>query len=128
MIKLNILFLFLFSFEINAQKTGAPLEQNNFEKITSYDDIVNFVELLDQQSEMLLNEIIGKSVEGRNLYAMKFSSSEFGKDESKIKVLIFAQQHGNEQSGKEGALMLGELLLHPEYEHLFDRIDLALIP
>ena len=59
---------------------------------------------------------------------MKFSLSEFGKDPSKIKVLIFAQQHGNEQSGKEGSLLLAEKLVKPEYRYLFDRIDLALIP
>ncbi len=128
MIKLIILFLFLFSLQLNAQKAVTPLEQNNFERVTSYDELVKFVELLDQQSEILQNEIIGKSVEGRNLYAMKFSSSEFGKDESKIKVLIFAQQHGNEQSGKEGALLLAQKLIQPEYRYLFDRIDLALIP
>ncbi len=64
----------------------------------------------------------------RYLYALLFSSSRFGKDKSKINVLIFAQQHGNEQSGKEGALLLAAELLKPENSYLFDRIDLALIP
>ncbi len=67
-------------------------------------------------------------MKGRNIYALKFSSSEFGKDKSKIKILIFAQQHGNEQSGKEGALLLAEKLLQPEYSYLFDKIDFVLIP
>jgi hypothetical protein len=72
--------------------------------------------------------MFGKSAEDRNLYAMKFSNSEFGKDKSKIKVLIFAQQHGNEQSGKEGALLLARELIKPEKKYLFDKIDFALIP
>lgn len=42
-------------------------------------------------------------------------------------MLIFAQQHGNEQSGKEGALLLSGQLLRPENRYLFDRIDLLLI-
>jgi hypothetical protein len=123
-----IFFLTLFIGSLRAQVPATPLEQNNFEKVTSYDDLVKFINLLDHQSDILQNEIIGKSVEGRDIYAMKVSSSEFGKDESKIKVLIFAQQHGNEQSGKEGALILAENLLKPEFRYLFDRIDLALIP
>jgi hypothetical protein len=59
---------------------------------------------------------------------MKFSNSEFGKDQSKIRVLIFAQQHGNEQSGKDGALLLARDLLKPVNKYLFNKIDLALVP
>ncbi len=94
----------LFIMQIYSQQT--PLELNNYQKLTSYDELTEFVYQLDSLSDILEVEIIGQSVEGRNLYALKFSNSEFGKDTSKIKVLIFAQQHGNEQSGKEGALLL----------------------
>ncbi|MDY0083136.1 MAG: M14 family zinc carboxypeptidase, partial [Ignavibacteriaceae bacterium] len=52
----------------------------------------------------------------------------FGKDASKIKVLIFAQQHGDEQSGKEGALLLINELLKTENQYLFDKIDFTLVP
>jgi hypothetical protein len=83
---------------------------------------------LDKSSNILQVEIIGNSVEGRNLYALKFSNSLFGEDTSKIKVLIFAQQHGDEQSGKEGALLLARELLRSENKYLFEKIDFALIP
>ena len=89
---------------------------------------MRFIHLLDQSSDLLNVEILGKSIEDRNLYVMKFSNSEFGKDKSKIRVLIFAQQHGNEQSGKEGALLLARELLKPENKYLFDKIDFALVP
>ncbi len=59
---------------------------------------------------------------------LKFSTSEFGKDTSKIKVLIFAQQHGDEQSGKEGAYFLPENYSNQRIDYLFDKIDLVLIP
>jgi hypothetical protein len=111
-----------------SQTLLSPLEKNNFTKPTSYDELSNFVYALDQLSDWLNVEIIGKSVENRNLYVMKFSNSEFGKDKSKIRVLIFAQQHGNEQSGKEGALLLARELLKPENKYLFDKIDFALVP
>jgi hypothetical protein len=109
-----------------AQQT--PLEKKDYAVLTSYGELTSFVNELDKSSDLLNVEILGKTVEGRNLYVLKFSNSEFGKDNSKIKVLIFAQQHGNEQSGKEGALLLARELLKPENKYLFDKIDFALVP
>jgi hypothetical protein len=123
----KIFLLFLFSVgHLFPQQT--PLEKNNYQKLTSYEELTEFVYQLDGISDLLKVEIIGNSVEGRNLYSLKFSKSEFGEDTSKIKVLIFAQQHGNEQSGKEGALNFARELLRPERKYLFDKIDLVLIP
>jgi hypothetical protein len=111
-----------------SQELVTPLEESNFTKVTSYDELTSYVHLLDAQSDLLKVDVIGQSVEGKNLYALKFSSSEFGKDKSKIKVLVFAQQHGNEQSGKEGALLLAQELLKPENRYLLDKIDFVLVP
>jgi len=105
-----------------------PLEKKDYSNLTTYDELISFVNELDQSSDLLNVEVLGKSIEQRNLYVMKFSGSVFGKDEHKIKILIFAQQHGNEQSGKEGALMLARDLLKTENEYLFDKIDFALVP
>lgn len=118
--------LLIFSTQLLAQPTH--LEKNKYEKLTSYDELTEFIYQLDESSQLLKVDIIGKSVEGRNLYALKFSNSIFGDDTSKIKVLIFAQQHGNEQSGKEGSLLLARELIRTDNKYLFDKIDFALIP
>jgi len=110
------------------QDLTPPPVKNNFLKVTSYDELSSYIHLLDKASDLLKVKGIGQSVEGRNLYAMMFSSTQFGNDKSKIKVLFFAQQHGNEQSGKEGALLLAQVLLKPENRYLFDRIDFMLVP
>lgn len=123
-----LLFGLMLSNIVFAQQTATPLQKNNFQKLTSYVELSAFVGQLDIASDLLKVETIGKSVQGRNLYAMKFSASEFGTDKSKIKVLFFAQQHGNEQSGKEGALLLAQTLLKPENRYLFENIDFALVP
>lgn len=123
--KLILLFL-LSTLQLIAQQT--PLEKNNYKKLTSYEELTNFIYQLNSLSDNLEVEVIGKSVEERNLYALKFSNSTFGEDTSKIKVLIFAQQHGDEQSGKEGALLIARELLKPENSYLFEKIDFALIP
>lgn len=112
----------------NSQELATPLEKNKFAKPTTYNQLSDFVHELDSSSGIMRSEIIGQSVEGRNLYALKFSTGEFGADNSKTRVLILAQQHGNEQSGKEGALLLAYRLIRPENSYLFEKIDLAIIP
>lgn len=128
--KKTILLLMFALLSINAigQKIELPKEMRTYSNITTYDELSEKVQNLDKSSDLLNVEIIGKSVEGRNLYALKFSKGTFDKDPSKIKVVIFTQQHGNEQSGKEGALLLAENLLKSENAYLFNKIDFALIP
>jgi hypothetical protein len=121
-----VYLIILYSALLLAQQT--PLEKNNYQKLTSYEELTDYIYQLDDKNYFLNVDIIGKSVEERNLYALKFSNSTFGKDASKIRVLIFAQQHGDEHSGKEGALILARELLRQEKIYLFDKIDLVLIP
>jgi hypothetical protein len=123
--KTFIIFIFL-SLSVFPQKT--PLEKNNYQKLTSYDELTEFVYQLDNLTDNLNVEVLGQSVEGRNLYALKFSNSEFGRDTSKIKVLIFAQQHGDEQSGKEGSLLLASKITQPNLVGLLKYIDFVLVP
>ena len=123
-----ITFIFMTLGNVFAQQIPIPIDKNNFAKVTSYQELTDFVQQLDKSSGLLDVETIGQSVQDRNLYALKFSSSIFGKDKSKLKVLFLAQQHGNEQSGKEGALLLAQSLLKPENKYLFDNIDIAIIP
>jgi hypothetical protein len=124
--KIIIISFVLFIGNIFAQIT--PLQKSNYSKITSHSELSQFIKEVDRKSDLIRTEVITKSAEGRELYAVYFSKGKFGKDKSKIKVLIFAQQHGNEQSGKEGALLLIDELLKLENRYLFNKIDFALVP
>ncbi|MFT3737768.1 MAG: M14 family zinc carboxypeptidase [Breznakibacter sp.] len=106
----------------------SPFERNGFDRPSNYDELSDYVKKLDEASPQLDVEIIGQSLENRHIYALKYSSSEFGKDPNKLRVIVFAQQHGNEQSGKEGALLLAGELIKPENQYLLKHIDLAIIP
>lgn len=128
MTKVIFFVLTLLTVNMFSQSMLTPLQKSDYKKITSHADISQFIKEVDEKSDMIKSEVITKSVEGRELFAVYFSKDGFGKDESKIKVLIFAQQHGNEQSGKEGALLLINELLKPENEYLFDKIDFVLVP
>ena len=122
-----IIILFVFSIgNVLAQIT--PLQKSNYSKITSHSELSQFIKGIGKKSDLIKTGVIAKTAEGRELYAVFFSKGIFGKNKSKIKVLIFAQQHGNEQSGKEGALLLIDELLKPENRYLFNKIDFALVP
>ncbi len=122
-----LITILIVSFTIYSQSLKTPLEKNDYNKLTSYEDLSSFVTKLN--SYLMLNtKIIGTSVEGRNLYVVKVSNGEFGSDTSKIKVLIFAQQHGDEQSGKEGSLLVLKEIASGNLNYLFDRIDLLIVP
>ncbi len=124
-----IFFVFILSaMNTFAQNLLTPLQKSDYKKITSHSALSQFVKEVDEKSDLIKSEVIAKSFEGRDLFAVYFSKNGFGNDKSKIKVLIFAQQHGNEQSGKEGALLLISELLKPENLYLFDKIDFVLVP
>ncbi len=123
----RIIFIFLlFNSILFPQIT--PLEKKNFQELTSYEELKNFIKEIDNNYDFIESDILTKTVEGRELYILYFSKDKFGKDENKLRVLFFAQQHGNEQSGKEGALLLIKALTKPENQKIFDRIDFAIIP
>ena len=124
-----ISFVFILT-TINTFSQGilTPLQKSDYKNITSHAELSQFIKEVDEKSDLIISEVFAKSVEGKELFAVYFSKDGFGKDESKIKVLIFAQQHGNEQSGKEGALLLINELLKPESQYLFDKIDFVLVP
>ncbi|MFZ1520094.1 MAG: M14 family zinc carboxypeptidase [Ignavibacteriaceae bacterium] len=128
MTKIIFFVLMLMAVNVFSQSILTPLQKSDYKKITSHVELSQFIKEIDEKTDFIKSEVLTKSVEGRELFAVYFSKDGFGKDESKIKVLIFAQQHGNEQSGKEGALLLINELLKPESQYLFDKIDFALVP
>ena len=128
MSKIFLVLLAFITSNLFAQEILTPLQKNNYSKPASYDELAAYVQELDNISGQIKTEVIAKSVGGRSIFGVKFSSAVFGSDPSKVKVLLLAQQHGNEQAGKEGALLLMQELMKPENSYLFERIDLVIVP
>lgn len=105
-----------------------PLETSGYKQLTSYAQIIDYIKKLPSDKIRFEVEYFAQSVSGKDIPVIKFSKVGFGKDETKLRVLLFAQQHGNEPSGKEGALMLLGRITSGELNYLFEKIDLALIP
>jgi len=110
---------------VQAQMSLTPLERGEFKKATSHEQMMqNLRELTAGSSRLTLDEI-GKTVQGRIIPSVQVGSSKGGE---KIKVLLFCQQHGNEPSGKEAALMLLRNIAGGKEDALLRNIDLTVIP
>ncbi len=122
------LFLLLPCFCL-AASPQTPLERDNFTKLSSHNDMMKYLKTLDRQSKILSMSIIGKSVQGRDIPALYFSLDKtFGSQrDKKLLVLIYCQQHGNEPSGKEGALIVARDLVENGND-ILKRLDLILVP
>ncbi|HVO76116.1 MAG TPA: M14 family zinc carboxypeptidase [Ignavibacteriaceae bacterium] len=126
--KLILLFLFLsFIPPAFCQGTLTPLEKNNYKSPTSYNSLVAFLKELVKDNSFMQMSFIARSVEGREIPAVKITSTDF-EDTSKIRVLIFAQQHGDEHSGKEGSLLLLKEIAGGRLNYIFQRINLIIVP
>ncbi len=106
-----------------------PLEAKAFGELTGHTELVDFVTRLSERSSRMSLHSLGESVEGRDIPYLKVSAGEFGADrEAKLLVLIFAQQHGNEPSGKEAALVLARDFASVRHDDLLAFMDVLLVP
>jgi len=97
-------------------------------KLTAYPDMMAQLNKLDAASPRISLEVIGRSVQGRDIPALYLSSGRFaGQRDKKPMALIFCQQHGDEASGKEAALLLAAQLAGPG-KKILEGIDLILVP
>lgn len=105
-----------------------PLEKNNYDSLTSYSQMIWYLNEIVKKDRRIKLSFIAESNEGRKIPVLKISEAGIGKDTSKIKILIFAQQHGDEQSGREGALLLLEDIAAGRYNDFLKSADLLLVP
>ncbi len=125
-----LVFLVLLANPLSAEiEIKTPLEKTNFSRLSNHADMLAYVKKLDAQSDVLQMSIIGKSVENREIPALFFTlNSEFAhRRADKPVVLIFCQQHGNEPSGKEAALILARSIAE-QPQNFLKNIDLILVP
>ena len=119
----------LISFQIQAAQFQTQLEKSNWTELTSYERMMEYLGPLVASSPWLKMEPIGKSVSGRAIPALFFSRDTVfaSQREKKPLVMIICQQHGNEPSGKEAALIVARRLLN-EDSYLLKNLDLILVP
>lgn len=125
---IQFLIIFLSSIANTQVRFVAPIEHAGYQRITSYDSLQAF--LKDIGSTMYVRvEALTKTRAGRTVSVAKVSSSKmFGQDTSKIRVLLFAQQHGDEPTGKEALSLLLAKFASGESRGILDNMDLLIVP
>jgi len=109
-----------------AERIPAPIEVNNFSRVTSHDELLAFVRNADNLSTRVTVTTVGKTTQGRDIPLVILSRD--GMATQRLRTFIFCQQHGNEPSGKEAALMLIAQAVREDLDQLLAKTDILLIP
>lgn len=106
----------------------APVELNGYTRLTSYDTLQTFIARLSKAPGFSV-ERIAVSRQGRSVMAVKITSSaQFGADPSKLRVMIHAQQHGDEPSGKEAMTRILANFANGRYAEWLKSMEVIIIP
>ncbi len=108
-----------------------PLEKAEGDVLTSYEDMMSFLGELHAGTGAFTLDTIGTSVEGRSLVLLHFTGGGEGASAAagdRVKVLMYAQQHGNEPSGKEASMALARDIATGAFAGFLGSVDLYLIP
>jgi hypothetical protein len=102
-----------------------PLEAKAFARVSSHEELLGFLQTLAAGSSRMSMETIGTTAQGRSIPMVHVLPKGPGE---KLRVLLFCQQHGNEPSGKEAALLLLSRIAAGQEETLLAPLDLYLVP
>lgn len=104
-------------------QTKLPLEQNNYKTLTTNQEIQDFIKLIESREYISVKNLV-QVKSGKIIQAVYIGDSS----KLKTKVLVIAQQHGNEASGKEGILYLLRDFYDGNNLELLDSLQLIIIP
>ncbi|UCH10668.1 MAG: succinylglutamate desuccinylase/aspartoacylase family protein [Fidelibacterota bacterium] len=114
---------------IPAAELQTTAEITGFQELTRHGELMEYLREVTASSKLVSMSSMGTSVEDRDIPALFFTRDRtFGtKRTQKPVVMIFCQQHGNEPSGKEAALILARELRDAQ-KHFLQSMDIILIP
>jgi hypothetical protein len=106
----------------------APVEQSRFTSLTSYDSLQAFLLRVGKAPHIRV-ATLATTREGRTVSVVRVSGRVPGiAGKPKLKVLLFAQQHGDEPSGKEALTLLLAKAASPGLDAIAREVDLLIVP
>ena len=105
----------------------APVERNGFTALTSYDSLRAFLGSLAECPAFSVSTIAA-SRSGRSVYLVRYRGGGSSPLDATLRVLLFAQQHGNEPSGKEALTVLLAQAASGSLKDVLRGIDLYVVP
>ncbi len=115
-------------------KLLTPAEEKSYSAYTVHREVVHFLSRLQEIDPRLRVQVAGKTLErasenryGRDILCGLVSDPRFPAA-SKLRVLLIASQHGDEQSGVEASLQLLKQIAEGRLDKLLERLDLIVFP
>lgn len=117
-----------FSTALPAGAVGEGPNYNGHESIQTsilhtHESMVDYLKEQDAKQEAMELEVIGQTVQKRDIYAVKYE-----KNKDNPYVLFLTQQHGNEQLTTEGALEFIKELGTNKLKGVLDNVNILIIP
>ena len=112
--------------ELKKKSIKSPIEVSNYKKLTSNSMINGYLQQVSEQSEFIDFKIIDSTKQGKKIHLVEIKSGS--ENENKINLFLFAQQHGNEPSGKEGLLMLINEFAKGNLVEYLSHVNLIILP
>jgi hypothetical protein len=133
---LALVLLNSFLFIVHAQegkKLQSRAELTNYEETSRYDDVINFINEIQKQTDLLRVESFGKTNEGRQMPLMIFANPPVtypreAQMSGKPVVFIMANIHAGEVEGKEAVLHLSRRIVSGDLRSLLDKIIILMAP
>lgn len=98
-------------------------ETINTSILSTYQEMVEFLEKQEAKQERMEVEVIGQTVKGRDIHLVKYLSSP-----DNPTILYLTQQHGNEQLTTEGTLEFIKHLGTGKTKGVLDNVNVLIIP
>lgn len=107
-----------------------PLEENGYTRISTSAEIGAFVRALAaRHPEHARVEVLGRSVEGRDIEVLHLAAPRAADDAPRLRVMVTASQHGAaEPAGGEALLVVAREILEGERRALLEDMELILVP
>lgn len=126
LLRITVLFLITYS-SYGQVNYKTPLEKYDFKKLSQNSEILNFLVEVSDKNTFIKVDTIYETIKKKKVAFVKISSQKIS-SANKVGVLLIAQQHGNEPSGKEGLLLLIKEIANGNHLELLERMDLLIIP
>jgi hypothetical protein len=111
----------------NPRSPSAPVERSGFTSLTSYDSLQSFLGEINRYPGFHVEQI-ATTRKGRALNVVRVSDPGQPPGAKRLRILLFAQQHGDEPSGKEALTMLLARCASGELKGLLSAIELFIVP
>ncbi|MGJ9458690.1 M14 family zinc carboxypeptidase [Oceanobacillus sp. CF4.6] len=98
-------------------------ETVNTSILTTYDEMVDFLEKQEVKQEQMELEVIGQTVKGRDIHLVKYMA-----DPDNPTILYLTQQHGNEQLTTEGTLEFIKHLGTGKTKGILEGVNILIVP